>query len=77
MKNTIAMNLLKTIPWIDPLKLAQGISENEKLWVLLYSSMNSPFSGRYSILAMLPEKELKRVKLEHIQKYGAKFRKAK
>ena len=29
----------------------------------------------WELLAVLPEKELKRVKLDHIQKYGAKFRK--
>jgi para-aminobenzoate synthetase component 1 len=45
--------------WIEPLSLAAGIPVSERCWVLLYSGMQLDFTGRYSILALKPDKQIK------------------
>lgn len=45
---------LHEIPWHDPLDYARGIPESETSWILLYSSMRTGFTGRYSFLALRP-----------------------
>jgi para-aminobenzoate synthetase component 1 len=46
-------------PWADPLRLASGIPRAERCWALLYSGLDLGFTGRYSFLALRPEKEIK------------------
>ncbi len=39
----------QSLPWTEPLELASGVDDD--YWVLLYSSVRTDYSGRYSILA--------------------------
>jgi len=46
------MGTLTKENWVEPLDLARGIEED---FILLYSGLRLPFSGRYSILAIKPK----------------------
>jgi len=43
------MQLAKQLQWVEPLELAAQVKDEH--WVLLYSSVRSSYSGRYSYLA--------------------------
>lgn len=52
------MHLVTTLPWSDPLSMARTVADGKPSWVLLYSGMRTPYSGRYSLLALLPREQL-------------------
>lgn len=52
------MRLIKKLNWLDPLSTTSEITRNEESWVLLYSGMKAPHSGRYSILALHKQEEV-------------------
>lgn len=49
------MRLRKTIDWIEPLDLAAGVPDSEKIWAFFYSSLKNDFTGNLSILALRPK----------------------
>jgi len=53
------MLLLETLPWAEPCQVASAIPEEEKFWTFLYSGIHTDFTGSHSIIAMLPEEEIK------------------
>lgn len=53
------MLLQKKLPWSNPLDVARGIPKSEEYWALLYSGIDSGFSGRYSILAFRAKNKIK------------------
>ncbi len=52
------MLLHETLPWSDPVATARGIPASERCWALLHSSLRTPYTGRYSILALKPRREI-------------------
>lgn len=46
------------LPWYSPLHYAAGIPDDEETWALLYSGMETGFTGRYSFLAMKPSRSI-------------------
>jgi len=49
----------KKLPWAEPLEMANAVSCGKNPWALLYSGNKTDFTGRFSFLALLPEKEIK------------------
>lgn len=50
----------QTLPWSEPLSFLPSLPlAPDSCWILLYSSMRTTFSGRYSFLALRPEKHIK------------------
>jgi len=51
---------IKHLKYIDPLKLAEIISQNyaEKNWVFLYSALNNNIKNSLSFIALFPQKEI-------------------
>lgn len=52
------MRLIKKLNWRDPLSTAAEITKNAESWILLYSGINDPHRGRYSILALNKQEEI-------------------
>ena len=52
------MNLIKKLNWLHPLNIAANIPKTEQSWALLYSGLQTPHSGRYSILALDKQEEV-------------------
>ncbi len=52
------MQLRKRISWSEPIDIARGIPVSEDRWVLLHSGLRQSDTGRYSIIAMLPDEEV-------------------
>ena len=52
------MHLLEKLNWLHPLSVAEHIPENEEAWVLLYSGMQTSYTGRYSFLALNKQEEV-------------------
>lgn len=48
----------KALPWDSPLRFAAAVPATETHWVLFHSGLHYDFTGRYSLLALHPEKEI-------------------
>lgn len=50
----------QALPWSEPLRFLPSLPDDpHACWVLLYSSMKTAFSGRYSLLALRPGKHVR------------------
>jgi len=52
------MQLLETLPWADPINMARGIPNSEEKWIFLFSGLQYPYTGRFSILALHSDDEI-------------------
>ena len=54
----ILMWKLSELNWTDPISYASVLSKDIKYWTLLYSGLQSHYTGERSFLGLLPKKHI-------------------
>ena len=62
------MQLLKKLPWYEPLDIVPSLKDEQENWLFFYSGLKNDFTGDRSILAMKPGKQIRSSEFNELAK---------